>query len=177
MKKTMKTLTSAALSALALLTATPFANAGSEHLLIQGNLIAMGDQAGRLTFTRTFTLPSNVVTSNTSTANAGWLQMTIKGVLFGENSVYINPPTTSCLGKSRDVAAGGNASALVHKLSSHGSDDSGETFTEHKFVDASRLRPGTNTLMICARNATGELTGEIDDFTFGTVALYFKTTP
>jgi hypothetical protein len=176
MKKTMKTLASATLSALTLLTPAAFVHAGSEYIGIQGAQIAMGDAAGRLTFTRTFNLPSNLNTTN-STANAAVLQMTHKNVVDPQHSVYINPPTAVCFGKARDEGTSGNASALVASLSARGTDDQSDRFTEHRIVAASRLRPGSNTFMVCARNPSGELTGDIDEFNFGDVVLHFHTTP
>jgi hypothetical protein len=177
MKKTMKNLASATLSALTLLTSTAFVHAGSEYVGIQGAQIAMGDSAGRLTFTRTFTLPSTLNTTSTATADAALLQMTHRNAVDAQHAVYINPPTAVCFGKTRDEAAGGNASALVMTLSTRGTDDEGDRFTEHRLVAASRLRPGTNTFMVCARNPSGELTGDIDEFNFGDVVLHFRTTP
>lgn len=177
MKKTMKTLASATLSALTLLTPAAFVHAGSEYVGIQGAQIAMGDAAGRLTFTRTFNLPSTLNNTSTATANAAVLQMTHRNVLDPQHSVYINPPSAVCFGKTRDEGTGGNASALVVTLSARGTDDQSDRFTEQRLVPANRLRPGSNTFMVCARNPNGELTGNIDEFNFGDVVLHFRTTP
>ena len=176
MKAMKKSLMAIALGTMALTASTNFAYAGSEYVAIQGAQVAMGDAAGRLTFTRPFTLPSNVNISGNASGTA-LLQLTHRNLVAPQHSVYINPPTAVCFGKTRDEGTGGNASALVATLSAHGTDDESERFTEHKLVSGSRLRAGTNTLMVCARNAAGELTGDIDEFNFGDVVLHFHTTP
>ena len=91
--------------------------------------------------------------------------MTHRNVLDPQHSVYINPPTAVCFGKTRDEGTGGNASALVATLSARGTDDQSDRFTEQRLVPANRLRPGSNTFMVCARNPSGELTGDIDEIT------------
>ena len=177
MKTTKKSLLAIALGTMALTASTNFAHAGSEYVGIQGAQVAMGDTAGRLTFTRTFNLPSTLNNTSTATANAAVLQMTHRNVLDPQHSVYINPPSAVCFGKTRDEDTGGNASALVATLSARGTDDQSDRFTEQRLVPANRLRPGSNTFMVCARNPNGELTGDIDEFNFGDILLHFRTTP
>jgi hypothetical protein len=148
--------------------------AAADFVTIRRTQIDVNDAAPRLLLN--FTLPSTVNTSS-STANSAVLDIEIDGSEFDDNEAYVNPPTTTCTDNGSGDA---NQAASVGILQEH--DDANlktEWATNHMTFSSALLKSGTNQLMICIRNTSGQVgtgAGNLDDIIVRNAVIHYHTT-
>ena len=137
--------------AFSLLTAAAMPSfAGSDYAVVQGNaIVSMSDGASHK-LVRSFTLPSNVSLS-TATVRSAILEMETRNVDFTTNEVYVNPPTTVC---TSDGAEDANQPASIGYIDPHPTVRT-EYFSDSISFASSKLKVGTNTIMVCIRSSAG----------------------
>jgi hypothetical protein len=143
------------------------ANASSHFVTIQKGTSTLSNAAG---WSRTFDLPGNVNLDG-SIANSAVLDLEVKGSTFKHNEVFINPSSSTCKpdGPGDNTPSAGN-------LQEHDDDFMrNEWATNHMTFSSSSLLPGTNTLMICTRDSSGGLTGNVDNITIGSIVLHYHS--
>jgi len=147
--------------------------AAADFTTIRRTQTNLGDTVPKLLVS--FTLPSTVNRSS-STSNSAVIDMEALGVEYNFNEVYINPPTTTCTDNSEDA----NQAATLGVLDEHDDDNlKAEWATNHFVFSSSLLEVGTNQIMICVRNETGDVgtgAGNLDNVGVKGVVLHYHTT-
>jgi hypothetical protein len=160
------------LLAAALATSSMLASAAGDFVTVSRSQTNLSDSAPRLLIN--FTLPSNVNRSS-STANSAVLDLEALGVEFNYIEAYINPPTTVCTSNDTDA----NQAASIGFLLEH--DDASlktEWAANHKAFSSALLLAGTNQLMICVRNISGQAganVGNLDNVSVRSIVLHYHT--
>jgi len=133
----------------------------------------LGDSVPKLLVS--FTLP-NTLNESSSTANSAVLDLEALGAEYNFNEIYVNPPTTTCTDNSEDA----NQAASLGMINEH--DDinlKGEWGGNHMVFSSSLLAVGTNQIMICVRNETGNVgtgSGNLDNVGVRGIVLHYHTT-
>jgi hypothetical protein len=155
---------------LALSLACAGAHAGPDFTTLQRGEVDINDSAP--SFAVTFTLPADVNLRPTL-ENSVVLDLDVGGSTFFFNRAYINPPSTTCGTNANDP----NESGAVGYLQSHRDIFlSNEWATNHITLAANMLIPGTNTLLICARDSTGGVTPPgLDAISVRNITLQYHT--
>jgi hypothetical protein len=147
--------------------------AAADFTTIRRTQTNLGDTVPKLLVN--FTLP-NTLNRSSSTANSGVLDLEALGVEYNFSEVYLNPPTTTCTDNSEDA----NQAASLGMINEHDDDNlKSEWGTNHMVFSSSLLEVGTNQLMICVRNETGNVgtgAGNLDNIGVRGVVLHYHTT-
>ena len=174
----MKILNKKVLSAtigLLMMSALPLqqAQADDDFKVISVGSVKVGDN-GSARNPRLFyvNLPRNLVRSSL-TRNRAILQYKVQNVEDGHNEIYINPTSQVCTRNNRDI----HQSRSIGIIEDYDADADmkDDYFSEFKTIRSSLLRTGRNTIMICARNSGGGVSGGLDDFYVREMAIHYKT--
>jgi hypothetical protein len=160
------------LLAAALATSSMLASAAGDFIGVRRSQSDMNDSVRTLLIS--FTLPSNVNRSS-STASSAVLDLEALGSEFNYNEIYVNPPTTVCTSNDTDA----NQPASIGFLQEH--DDANlktEWAANHKAFSSALLLAGTNQLMFCIRNVSGQAganVGNLDNVSVRSIVLHYHT--
>ena len=83
--------------------------------------------------------------------------------------VYLNPASTSTCPDNAGDTLQANSCGTSDKHSNE------ERYTHHKTCSSALLHQGANTLMFCARNASGGINPPLDAYLVYDVVLHYQT--
>jgi hypothetical protein len=152
-------------------------NPKDSYTVLQRDETTIDGTSNSLVYTFAFDLPDTVVT-DTAVGKSAVLQLEVRNSDH-LNQVYINPPTTVCTDNATDANDDPTApegSASIGFLNQH--DDINaktEWFANTNAFSSEKLHSGENTLMICVRDAAGNVnTSTTDSIKVRNMMLLYK---
>jgi hypothetical protein len=112
---------------------------------------------------KTFT-PNNVFTGEASTRQAV-LQLDASAIATGKNEVYVNPPNKICTNDTPHPDP--NQTSSVGRLTNG--------FNHIVFASNMLVSGKSNTIMFCARDASGNVPPIVDDYQVNDIVLHYQT--
>ena len=147
--------------------------ANDDFQVIRAGSIRVGDNGGTNPRLFTFTLPANIITSS-FTRNRAVLEYQLYNSQWDYNEIFVNPANPVCHSNNSDTTNQPASIGLIEDYDAVAAMEN-DWFTEHRTFRSNLLNAGSNTIMVCARNVNGDLSGNLDDFWIRHVVLHYKT--